>query len=188
MNITMDQVIEGVINKGAGSILFGGKSLRGPLRTADFIYEVMVNVALELTDRLPMFFEDCRRDYERKKKLDEQITTKGLYTDTYGWTPDRQFRHDIDIHPTFFHYFNRILVPFMGGRAKSWNDENSRMWKYVKKIIISGDKEKISRLQTSIRKRILKETNKKIQVAGGGIIGTDHQNPGTTSIIPVSSI
>lgn len=182
----MQSVIEGVINRGASSVLFGGKSMRGPLRTADFIYEVMIGVALEMTDRLPMFFEDCRQDYERRKQFNQQFTTKGLYTDSYGWTPDRQFRHDIDINPTFFNYFNRIIVPFLGGKKKAYNDENSRIWKYIKKIIISGDKIKITNLQASIRKQILREAQKRISVSGFN--GTNTDDSGGTQVIPSSNI
>lgn len=166
----MDSVIEGVINKGAGRVLFGGKSLRGQLRTADFLYEVMIGVALEMTDRLPMFFEDCRQDYEKRKKWNEKFTTRGKYTDSYGWSPDYEFKHEMDIHPTFFNYFNRIIVPFLGGRMKSWNDESSRIWKHIKRVIISGDKEKITKLQGNIRRRIMKESQKRIQVPMGGAI------------------
>ena len=162
MKLSMDAVVQGVINKGAGNKLFGGKKARGPLRTADFVYEVMIGVALELTDRLPMFFEDCRQDYEQKKKWNKQHTKKGKYTDSYGWTPDGNFRHDMDIDPVFFTYFNRIITPFMGGRKKGYNDENSKIWKYVKKLIISGDKVKIERLQQSIRNRIIRESKKRI--------------------------
>ena len=184
----MQTVIEGIINRGAGSVLFGGKSMRGPLRTADFIYEIMINVALEMTDRIPMFFEDCRQDYEKKQKWNEQFTTKGKYTDTYGWSPDREFKHDIDINPTFFNYFNRIIVPFLGGKKKAYNDENSKIWKYIKKIILSGDKEKITRLQTSIRKQIMREAQKKINIATVGINGADDSNVGGAQIIPSSNI
>ena len=164
MELSMQSIVEGVINKGASSVLFGGKSLRGPLRTADFVYEVMIGVALEMTDRLPMFFEDCRRDYEKKQKWNREFTKKGLYTDTYGWSPNREFKHDIDIHPTFFNYFNRIIVPFLGGKKKAYNDENSKIWKYIKKIIVRGDKLQIAKLQTSIRKQIMKEAQKRICV------------------------
>lgn len=150
--------------------------MRGPLRTAEFVYEVMIGVALEMTDRLPMFFEDCRQEYEKKQKWNERFTKKGLYTDSYGWTPDRDFRHDIDINPTFFNYFNRIIVPFLGGKMKAYNDENSRIWKYIKRVIISGDKEKIGKLQRSIRRQIMKEAQKRIQVPVGNSNGSNTSN------------
>jgi len=184
----MQSVIEGVINRGASNVLFGGKSMRGPLRTADFIYEVMIGVALEMTDRIPMFFEDCRQEYEKRKKWNEQFTTKGLYTDTYGWSPNREFKHEMDINPVFFNYFNRIIVPFLGGKKKAYNDENSKIWKYIKKIIIGGDKEKITRLQASIRKQILREAQKRIQVASVGMNGTDDSSVGGAQVIPSSNI
>jgi superfamily I DNA and/or RNA helicase len=170
MNISMQSIIEGVINKGAGNKLFGGKRARGPLRTADFVYEVMIGVALELTERLPMLFEQCRQDYELKQKWNKEHTKKGKFTDSYGWTPDGEFRHDIDIDPVLFNYFNRIIVPFMGGAKKRWNDENSKIWNYVKKLIISGDKDKIARLQQSIKRNILKESKRRI------ISGSDGSN------------
>lgn len=173
MELTMSDVIQGVINKGAGSTLFGGKRARGPNRTADFIYEVMIGVALELTDKLPMLFEQCRQDYEKKKKWNENFTKKGLYTDSYGWSPNREFRHDIDINPVLFNYFNRIIVPFMGGAKKRYNDENSRIWKRVKRMIITGDKERISKLQQGIKNRILKEAKKRIMV---GQVGSNNSN------------
>jgi hypothetical protein len=162
MNISMDSIVQGVIARGAGNKLFGGKKARGPLRTADFVYEVMIGVALELTERLPMFFEECRQSHEKKKKWNKENTKKGLYTDSYGWTPDREFRHDLDIDPVFFNYFNRIITPYLGGAKKRWTNENSKIWKYIKKLIISGDKVKITKLQQSIRNQILRESKNRI--------------------------
>lgn len=182
----MQSLIEGVISRGASSVLFGGKSMRGPIRTAEFVYEVMIGVALEMTDRIPMFFEDCRQEYEKRQKWNVNFSQKGLYTDSYGWSPDREFKHDIDINPVFFNYFNRIIVPFLGGKKKAYNDENSKIWKYIKKIILSGDKDKIGKLQASIRRQILREAQKKISV--GQFNGPNNSTAGGAQIIPSSNI
>lgn len=182
----MQSLIEGVINKGASSVLFGGKSMRGPLRPADFVYEVMIGVALEMTDRLPMFFEDCRQEYEKRQKWNYNFSAKGKFTESYGWSPDREFKHDIDINPTFYNYFNRIIVPFLGGKKKAYNDENSKIWKYIKKVILSGDKDKIGKLQRSIRRQIVKESQKRITV--GQYNGTDNSEVIGTKTIEASSI
>lgn len=162
--------------------------MRGPLRTAEFIYEIMINVALEMTDRLPIFFEDCRQDYVQRQKHNRLHTKKGLYTDSYGWSNDREFKHDIDINPTFFNYFNRIIVPFLGGKKKSYNDENSKIWKYIKKLIIEGDKVKIHRLQQNIKRQILKEAEKKITAPVGGSVGSNNSAVSASPIIQSSSI
>lgn len=178
MQISLKQILDGVIAKGAGSQLFGGKNLRGPLRTADLIYDCMIGVALELTEKLPQMFEHERQKYEQHKKFFRQYGNKGRFTDSYGWDKSRENKMEFSFDPTFFHYFNRIIVPFLGGKKKGWCDENSRIWKYVKKLIISGDKEKIVKLQVSIRNRILKESKKgRISVYGTNF--TDSGKNGT---------
>lgn len=149
--------------KGASSTLFGkGLKLRGPNATADFIYECMIGVALELTDKLPVMFERERLKYEEHQKFFYNYGNKGKYTNTYGWSKDGHIKMEFSFDPVFFHYFNRIIVPFLGGRKKAWCDENSKIWKWVKKLIISGDKARIANLQKSIKSRILKESKKSI--------------------------
>lgn len=161
--IQLSDILEGVIAKGAGSTsLSFGKRHRGPIATADFIYECMVGVALELTDRLPQMFEYERQKYEQHKKLLTMYGNKGKYTDSYGWSRNGEFKMEFSFSQSFHHYFNRIIVPFLGGKKKGWHDENSKIWKYVKKLIISGDTHKITNLQASIRNTILKESRKKI--------------------------
>lgn len=175
MNISMKEILDEVIQKGAGSTIFGkSKKARGPLQTADLIYECMIGVALALTDRLPMMLELERQKYLKDQEFYRVYGNKGRFTDSYGWDSKRENKIDFNFDPTFFHYFNRIIVPFLGGQKKGWAEENSKIWKWVKKLIISGDKEKITKLQTNIRNNILKESKKRIQVPGGGIIGADN--------------
>ncbi len=172
--IKMKDVIDGVIAKGAGSVLFGGTKARGPNATADFIYQCMVGVALELTEKLPLMFEYERQKYEKDKKMYYNYGNKGKYTDSYGWDKSRENKIDFNFDPVFFNYFNRIIVPFLGGKKKAWNEENSKIWKYVKKLIISGDKDKIRKLQQNIKARILKESKKNIiRVAQDGANDSD---------------
>ena len=166
--LNLQTILDEVIMKGANSVLFGGKQARGPLRTVEFIYECMVGVALELTDRLPIMFEHERVKYEEHQKLFYELGNKGKYTDSYGWDRSGNNKVDFSFSPVFFHYFQRIITPFLGGRKKAWNDENSKIWRWVKRLILSGDKEKIERLQRNIRNRILKESRKRIvQVSVG---------------------
>lgn len=163
MQLSLREVINNVIAKGAGNTLFGKEGkLRGPKATLDFIYECMIGVALELTDYLPYMFEQERIRYEQQKEHFRKYGVKGKYTDSYGWSRSRERKHDFEFDPVFFHYFNRIIVPFLGGQKKSWHNENSKIWKWIKKMIIEGDKVKIAKLQKGIRERILKESKKKI--------------------------
>lgn len=180
----MSHIIEGVIRNGAGSVLFGGKQLRGPLKTADFIYEVMIGVALELTERLPQMFEAEAQKHCQQKKFLYEHGHKGKYTDSYGWSRNHEFKHDFSLDPTFHFYFNRIIVPFLGGKKKAWNDENSRIWKWIKKLIISRDRDKIGKLQQNIRNRILKEARRRIQVA----YGTDNSQSCESGIIKTGNL
>jgi hypothetical protein len=184
--LSLKTIIDGVIAKGSNSVLFGGKRTRGPINTADIIYECMIGVALELTERLPQMFEHERQKYEQHQKYYKEFGHKGRYTDSYGWDKSRENKIDFNFDPVFFHYFNRIIVPFMGGKKKAWTDENSKIWKWVKNLIISGDKEKITRLQVNIRNRILKESKKRIiRVA---VNGTNDQEPSESRIIKPSDI
>jgi len=162
MEISMKSVIDGVIAKGAGSVLFGGAKLRGPVATAAFIYECMIGVALELTDRLPQMFENERQKHCRTQDYFKKYGNRGKYTESYGWDKSGENKIDFSFDPVFFNYFNRIIVPFLGGRKKAWNDENSKIWKKIKRLIISGDRDKISKLQRDIKRRILRESRKNI--------------------------
>lgn len=166
MQLTMHDIVQGVIKRGASSVLFGGQTLRGPIRTAEFIYEVMIGVALALTERLPQMFASEALKYKQHRKFLYEHGNRGKYTESYGWSRNREFKLDFSLDPVFFNYFNRIIVPFLGGRKKSWNDENSKIWRYIKKLILSEDKDKIFRLQRNIRDRILKESQKRIKAAG----------------------
>lgn len=182
----MKDIVNSVIMKGASSVLFGGYRARGQLRTAEFIYECMIGVALELTNRLPEMFEAERQKYEQHRDLLYKYGNKGKYTDSYGWSKSGENKMDFSFDPVFFHYFNRIIVPFLGGRKKAWDNENSKIWKYIKKLVVSGDKEKIGRLQASIRNRILKESKKSIIKAA--VNGTNDQAASSSPIIKPSSI
>lgn len=172
--VTMNDVLQGVINKGVKSnVLSQGKSARGPIRTADLIYECMIGVALELTNHLPQMFEYERQKYEKQKKLLYQIGNKGKYTDSYGWDKKRENKLEFSFSPVFHHYFNRIIVPFLGGEKKGWHEENSAIWKRIKKVIIDGDKIEIAKLQKDIKNQILMESGKKIRREGVG--GSDNK-------------
>lgn len=186
MEISLKEILNNVISKGAGNVLFGGQKLRGPKATADFIYECMIGVALELTDKLPIMFENERTKYLTHQKYYYEYGNKGKYTESYGWDRSRNNKMDFSFDPTFFHYFQRILVPFLGGKKKGWCDENSKIWKHIKKLIISGDKTKITHLQSSIRNRILKESQKSIIRSYGN--GTDNSPSSQSPIIQSSSI
>lgn len=178
----MYDIIQGVIAKGSNSTLFGKqKRARGPNATLDLIYECMIGVALELTEKLPQMFEYERQKYEQHQKFYREHGHKGRYTDSYGWDSKRENKIDFNFDPVFFHYFNRIIVPFLGGRKKGWCDENSKIWKYVKGLIISGDKDKIRKLQQNIKARILKESKKNILKVNSN--GANNQEFGKSRII-----
>lgn len=182
---TMSDIIEAVIQKGAGkNILLSGKKQRGPLATSDFIYECMVGVALELTDRLPMMFDAEQKKYGEQQELFRQLGNKGKYTDSYGWSKNHDMKFDFSLSPVFHHYFNRIIVPFLGGEKKGWDDENSKIWKRIKKMIIRNDKLEVTKLQKEIRNQILKESSKKI----GASFGTNDKESQPSKIIKPGSI
>lgn len=144
----------------------GGKKLRGPNATFDFIYQVWIEKALLMTRQLHVMFEYERRKYQEHKKLLEEIGRKGIYTNTYGWSENREFLHDFSVSRPFYNYFAQVIGPFMGNSrhadGKGWSDENSRIWKRIKKMIIEGDAVKIASFAKSIEKRLLKESGKSI--------------------------
>lgn len=175
--ITMQDILEAVIQKGAGSATLSvGKRQRGPINTTDFLYECMVGVALELTNRLPEMFEFERQKYCKEQEFLRTHGNRGLFTDSYGWSKDRQTKLEFSFSPAFHHYFNRIIVPFLGGKKKGWHNENSKIWKVVKRMIVRGETEKIVKLQQSIHRQILKESQKRITApvtSEGESFGTD---------------
>jgi len=174
MEVKMEDVVDSVIMKGAGNVLFGGGKMRGPNATAEFVYEVMINVALEMTDKLPLMFENERIHNEQLKSYFINDGNKGKYTNSFGWSKGGENKFSFSVSPTFFNYFQRIIAPYLGGEIKGFGDENSKIWKHIKKLIMSGDKDKIRKLQDGIRKNIIKESKKSVKVA----MSTERTNDG----------
>lgn len=185
MNPYDESLLIEAVNNVSPRMVGGGQKLRGPNATFDFIYSVWIEKALLMTRQLPMMFEYEGNKYRHHKKLLEEVGRKGVYTETYGWSENRDFLHDFSVTPSFYNYFSQVIGPFMGnsrhGSSKAWADENSRIWKRIKAMIVEGDKIKISKFAKTIEARLLKESGKSIiKVATSG---TDTQK----SIIEAAS-
>jgi hypothetical protein len=174
MNTFDEQITYQAILNATPRVMGGGAKLRGPNALADLVMSVWIHKALLLVEHLPQIMENERQRYYQDKKFIETVTKKGTFTGTYGWSPNKDFKWDFNVSPTFYNMMRNIIGPFIGVGKDIWSNENSRYWKRIKKMIIEGDKLKIVKLQQAIKNRILKESKKRVVVR----YGTDNTNLG----------
>lgn len=162
----------------------GGKRFRGPNRTFDFLYQVWAQKALIQTRQLPALMENERILYLKQRRLLESVGQKSRFptmggTHSVGWSQNRDFLWDFSISRNLYNYFAQVVGPFLGYPRRTTKDESSRLWKRIKNMIIEGDKVRIAKFASSIEKRLLKESAKKIMVTNMGIgenNGTEDSN------------
>ena len=61
-----------------------------------------------------------------------------------------------------YHYFTNVIGPFLGVGKAFWDDENSRAWKRIKRMILDGDKLRIAKFAKDIEKKLMNESGKSI--------------------------
>ena len=187
MNPYDERVLAEAVNRVAPILPLGegGKQKRGPNRTADFLYQVWVEKALIQTQELPAMLEMERQKYLEMKKLLEDVGRKGQYTSSYGWSPDKGFLWDFNISRPVYQYFAVVVGPFLGFGKGMWHNEGSRLWKRIKKMIISGDKVRITKFAKDIERKLMKERAKRIM---GAVDGTKDTSTSAEEVKPTSSI
>ena len=168
MSYANDLMIADAVNKVSQKVLGGGAKLRGPNALFDFVYQVWLEKALTMARNLPALFESERKNYEQQKKLLEEIGHKGKFTDTYGWSKNGELLHSFTISPILYHFFTNVIGPFLGLDRDFWSNENSKVWKRIKKMIIDGDTIRIHKFSKDIERKLMKEAGKSIKVAVNG--------------------
>lgn len=150
------------ISKSSPILLNGGLKIRGPNALFDFIYSVWLEKALMTARMIPALFEAERVNHLKQKKLLEEVGRKGTFTDTYGWSENKEFLISFSISRPLYHYFTNVIGPFLGVGKAFWDDENSRAWKRIKRMILDGDKLRIAKFARDIEKKLMKESGKSI--------------------------
>lgn len=156
-----DHLLAQAVNNVSPKLVDGGKKLRGPNATWDFVYQVWVEKALIQTAQLPAMLEIERQNYLRQQKLLRDVGNKGKYTDSYGWSKGREYKVTFSLTPTTYNYFANVVGPLLGYDKQIWADD-SRMWRFIKKLTLDADKVKISKFTEGITKRLRRESHKRI--------------------------
>ena len=159
----MDEYLIHAINKVSPKLVDGGRKLRGPNSTFDFLYSVWIEKAIIQTLDLQNILNRERQEYLKQQKMVNDIGTQGKYTRTFGWSRRREFKFNFSISPATYQYFANIVGPFMDTGKEFWSDINSKMWNKIRRMIISGDRIGISKLQKHIITCLLREQSKRIK-------------------------
>eukprot|EP00919_Chromeraceae_sp_WS-2016_P077587 GHVR01183601.1.p1 GENE.GHVR01183601.1~~GHVR01183601.1.p1 ORF type:complete len:184 (-),score=23.57 GHVR01183601.1:464-1015(-) len=180
-----DEIMAQAVNNVSPKMVDGGRQLRGPNATYDFIQQVWIEKALIQTRMLPHLLEKERQNYCKQLKLLEDIGNKGKYTDSYGWSQGREVKFEFSLSPHVYNYFANVVGPFLGYEKDIWHDKHSKMWKRLKKMIVDGDKIEMAKLQREIERQLLDHSSKKIQ---GAISGIKDQGSSTEETTPKDNI
>lgn len=106
----------------------------GPNKFNEIINEAWERkVAIE-TQMLPVYFNELRNSYYKKKKMLEQIGKKGKYTDSYGWSKDGDFLWKADVPSGLQNYFRMLW-----GTSFFYSDEGDKRFNKLINDIIKGD-------------------------------------------------
>ena len=81
----------------------------------------------------PMICAEMRKVNFEKKKLLQEIGTKGVFTESYGWSENREFKWEYDYTPEFYFFFtNYVYQDF-------FSNENKDVCRLFMKKILRGD-------------------------------------------------
>jgi len=109
-------------------------AIRGrKLNPTDFLREVGRKFIQIQLDNFPALCEIAR--VQNKLKQDELKATgyKGKYTDSYGWSEERSFKHDFEIPSELYLFMvNLVYTDF-------WSNDNEKVWRTFMKRILRGD-------------------------------------------------
>jgi hypothetical protein len=121
----MEQIREDVT---ARVIKKGG--FRGVVGFVDYLAQESVVVWLEY---FPEICADVRRTNKKKMELLKEIGTKGKFTDTYGWSPDREFKFEYEYTPELYFFMTNYVY------AEFFASSNKNIHNRFMKRIMKGD-------------------------------------------------
>ncbi len=95
----------------------------------NFIERVTNNFIEEKIHAFPKMCDVAYIMNKEKQELLREVSNKGKYTDTYGWSNDGQLLSDYDI-PQDLYNFMQIFV-----YKDFWSNENSKIWRpFMQKV------------------------------------------------------
>lgn len=118
-NTALDNAVDGVIKE----------TPQAQENPHDFIRRVTNKYIEEKIHCFPQMCEVARMmNYEKRKQMAE-ISNKGKYTDSYGWSDDGNMLSDYDI-PQDLYNFMQIFV-----YKEFWGNDNARIWRpFMQKV------------------------------------------------------
>lgn len=98
----------------------------------DFIKRVGQKFVEKQVQNFPNLCEIARVQNIMEFKKMEQVGTKGRFTETYGWSQDRNFKFDYQIPNELYAFMTNMVHP------QFWSEENERVWRKFMKRICDG--------------------------------------------------
>ena len=99
----------------------------------DFIDRVSAKFIENQLHAFPRYCEIAR--WQNKLKWDElkEIGNKGKYTDSIGWSAQRDFKFEYEIPSDLYLFMTNLVY------KDFWSDENSRVWRSFMSKVCMGD-------------------------------------------------
>lgn len=95
----------------------------------DLIERVTNKFIADKINNFPVICDEARKINAMKKKILEQTSNKGKYTDSYGWSESGELMEEYDIPPDLYYFMTTFV------NKDFWSNENSKIWRpFMKKV------------------------------------------------------
>jgi len=123
-------LMEQIRQEAARRVVKHGK-YRGIGTFMDQLVEVSLVVWLEF---MPKIFEEVRRVNYEKMKLLQEIGNKGKFTDSYGWSENREFKFEYEYTPELYFFMTSYVY------ADFFSSANKKVYRrFMKKLMAGND-------------------------------------------------
>lgn len=130
--ITMESasLMEQIRNEAAKRVVLKG-NVRGLGAFLDLLVQESVVVWLEF---FPEICADVRKLNHNKQKLLKEVTQKGKFTDSYGWSDNHEFQFQYEYTPELYYFMTSyVFSDFFG------NEEKKTAREFMRRIMKGDD-------------------------------------------------
>lgn len=122
-------LMEEIREEAARRIIAKGDA-RGVMSFLERLVEESLSVWLEYFPRIVM---EMRKVNYEKRKIMQEMSNKGKFTDSYGWSPNRDFKWEYEHTPEFYFFMTNYVY------ADFFANENKRVYRRFMKMLMRGD-------------------------------------------------